>query len=693
MQLNYLVVAARAAAGLLAVSGMPAQSAGIANAGDDAHVIVTATRFQSEAESSAAIGTQIISSASIRASGAVTVVDALKRLGGVHARISFFGTPDEPLDLRGFGITGDQNAVVLLDGVRLSENELASARLAGIPIDTVERIEILRGGGTVLYGPGATAGVINIITRAPVAGQRQADLRLAAASGRTSDARASGAIAGDSVGVTFASTRTDSQNYRDNNATRQHNTTAAVRWFGTAGELGLRVASERLTARLPGALFEDEVRTNRRQSFLPLDYADTDANRYTLHGKTRIAGIEFAMDAFRRERVTRAYLPGRAFGGAFFDFFSRTSAHENGVSPRARAEFTLAATSHTLVGGFDESRWRYRNISNSVANDTLLESATFDAFSGTDEAGTQRNRAWYIKDEIGIGNSLRLSAGLRRESARLEMSQPFSSGFGQNYAYAAERSAMGRELAASFAAGGGWTIFAHGGTSFRIANVDENRGRSGPLDIQSSRDINAGARWRSARWQAEARLFRSRLENEIAFVSAAVIPPFGQNINLPPTERSGLELDARWIPDAGLDLSAGYQWVDARFRSGAINGLEVAGRRIPVVPRQRAWVRVTWRIDAAQTLNAGARWVGEQVLDNDWTNGAAGGRRLGAYQTFDVRYAVRRGPAEFALSVDNLFNSAFASYAGVVTAGASAGRLFFYPDALRTLRASIGLRF
>ena len=55
--------------------------------------------------------------------------------------------------------------VLVLDGVRLSENELGGAALSTIPIDTVDRIEIIRGGASVLYGEGATGGVIIITTK------------------------------------------------------------------------------------------------------------------------------------------------------------------------------------------------------------------------------------------------------------------------------------------------------------------------------------------------------------------------------------------------------------------------------------------------------------------------------------------------------------------------------------------------
>src|SRR5690606_36128030 len=81
------------------------------------------------------------------------------------------GTADYSLDLRGFGSSSDQNMVVLVDGVRLSENELTPALLSSIPVESVERIEIVRGGSSVLYGEGATGGTIQIITKRAKAGK------------------------------------------------------------------------------------------------------------------------------------------------------------------------------------------------------------------------------------------------------------------------------------------------------------------------------------------------------------------------------------------------------------------------------------------------------------------------------------------------------------------------------------------
>ena len=126
--------------------------------------LVTGARFASD-PSLSPIGATVITADEIRRAGVTDVNQAIRKIGGVYGRQSLDGSPDFSLDLRGFGSNSSQNMVVVLDGVRMSENELSGPMLSTIPIDTVERIEIMRGGASVLYGEGATGGVIQIVTK------------------------------------------------------------------------------------------------------------------------------------------------------------------------------------------------------------------------------------------------------------------------------------------------------------------------------------------------------------------------------------------------------------------------------------------------------------------------------------------------------------------------------------------------
>ena len=57
--------------------------------------------------------------------------------------------------------------MILLDGKRLNDNDQSSINYSSIPIKNIERIEIIKGSGGVLYGDGAVGGAINIVTKTP----------------------------------------------------------------------------------------------------------------------------------------------------------------------------------------------------------------------------------------------------------------------------------------------------------------------------------------------------------------------------------------------------------------------------------------------------------------------------------------------------------------------------------------------
>ena len=122
---------------------------------DDA-VVVTATRF-ADSKRNLPVDVTVITADQIRQSATSNLPEILAQHGLLHIRDNS-GSPSQQVDLRGFGATGDQNTLVLLDGLKLSENEQVPAQLTSIPLDSIERIEIVRGSGgiEVMVIPGGT---------------------------------------------------------------------------------------------------------------------------------------------------------------------------------------------------------------------------------------------------------------------------------------------------------------------------------------------------------------------------------------------------------------------------------------------------------------------------------------------------------------------------------------------------------
>ena len=93
-----------------------------------------------------------------------STADLLAGSVGVHVRR--FGGPGQLSELSIRGSTSQQ-VVVLLDGVRLNSAQSGTVDLSTLPLHMIERIEVVRGGGSLQVGSDAIGGVVNVVTRRP----------------------------------------------------------------------------------------------------------------------------------------------------------------------------------------------------------------------------------------------------------------------------------------------------------------------------------------------------------------------------------------------------------------------------------------------------------------------------------------------------------------------------------------------
>ena len=118
----------------------------------------------------------VITAEEIAHSPAQTLQEIIAQTPGVQLTSLFGGVngAKTSVDLRGFGAFATSNTLVLINGRRLNDIDMAGVDLSTIPRDSIERIEITRGNsGAVLYGDNAVGGVINIVTKSGVGGPQQ----------------------------------------------------------------------------------------------------------------------------------------------------------------------------------------------------------------------------------------------------------------------------------------------------------------------------------------------------------------------------------------------------------------------------------------------------------------------------------------------------------------------------------------
>jgi vitamin B12 transporter len=120
-------------------------------------VAVVASRTRA---AGAAPNIEVVMRADIARSGARNIADVLSTMMGVDV----YGRSPAQADVAIRGSSAEQ-VVVLVDGVRMTDVQSTHYTLdLAVPLASVERIEVLRGTGSALYGPDAVGGVINIVT-------------------------------------------------------------------------------------------------------------------------------------------------------------------------------------------------------------------------------------------------------------------------------------------------------------------------------------------------------------------------------------------------------------------------------------------------------------------------------------------------------------------------------------------------
>ena len=175
MKLIFIFTAARAFADPVAAEEggaseelvAPSDETGEDSLDDDAveEIVVTGTRSERPLGSSP-VATKVVTAEDIVASGAEDVGDLLQQVPGVDIQQGFLGST---VRLQGLD---PEHVLVMVDGQRVTGRAGGAIDLSRIPVDSIERIDIVEGSGSALYGSDAMGGVIHIITRDPTSDTR-----------------------------------------------------------------------------------------------------------------------------------------------------------------------------------------------------------------------------------------------------------------------------------------------------------------------------------------------------------------------------------------------------------------------------------------------------------------------------------------------------------------------------------------
>ncbi len=657
-------IASACAAACASFSGFVAAQNASQNVPELKPIVVTASRMEQVLQT-APVGASVILGEEIRASGVRDANEALRLLAGVASRGDLTGGREYSLDLRGYGESASQNLVVVIDGIRITENELASARLSAIAPEMIERIEIVRGGAGAIWGEGAAGGVIAVTTKGVKAGLvANVSVALESYSGR--DAQVS-VEAGASDGFGFYARLRDlrSDGFRDNSAQSQNS--AALGATLNTGALKLRIGLDRESnsGRLAGGLTVALFQANPRQTLKPQDFGDVKLERMSAAMSYRLGSFTLALDLAQREReVVSNYISGAT------PYVASGTSRQSQVSPRLSYAGDFGGVGLLALIGHDNINWTANNQDN----------------FGKNEDATQSNRAWYGKLDALLPSQTRLSLAARREQVR-KGAQDL--GAFVPYVYSNQFSLPAWDIAVNQTIATGWDVYARTGKSFRVANVDESRGVAAALQPMIARDTELGLKYLQSHSSAALRIFRQSSVKEIAYDPTVVVPGAffpGANVNQDDISRRGVEIEGRTQLAKAWDLSGNVQVMNAQF-SGGPN----VGKRVPLISRTSASVRVGYAITAQHRMEVALQHRSSAPIGGDVANACLD--VLPANTRLDLRYSWREKQDgkgwRLAAAVDNVTDRK--SYSTGFSNGC--GSIGVYPEAGRVLRFTAGYTF
>jgi len=642
-------------------------------------VVVTPTRLEQQAGDAPASVT-VISREDVRQSASQTVDDLLRQVPGFslfRRTSSVVGHPTtQGLSLRGIGPSGTSRALVLLDGVPINDPFGGWVYWNRIPLQSIEQIEVVHGGGSSVWGNGALGGVVHILTRRPV--ERAAFFETSYGSYDTRNfdlllTEAKGPLRLSLDGNYFDTggypiVKESRRGAIDIDATSRHST------FNGRVEL---VDSPDLSLFASGNYFDED-----RGNGTPLQFNRTGAGAFATGGRLRAGDFgELAAAVYGHFQEFRS-----TFSTQAADRNSETLALDQTVpstSAGGYLQWSRRFGSHLVASGGD-IRW--------VDGETQEKVYVSGAFARTRIAGgEQLIGGVFLQDVYTPHPAWELVGGIRGDywesyhGTRRDTPPPAGSGIPASQTFSdIDRILASPRIAALFHATSSTDVRASAYQGFRVPTLNElyrvfrvrNDVTVANEHLRPER-LTGGELGVQQRWgplEARVTAFWNEVRDLVANVTLATpLPdcPAGttcrqrQNLDLSRIRGFESELELRLTRE--WRFVASYLFSDARVVE-APQQPTLEGNRLAQVPEHNATLGVRYTHPAIATVSATARYVGGQFEDDLNT------LPLGSYVVLDlfVSRALARW-AEVFVGVENLFGQTYSTgrtSEGVVSIGA-----------------------
>lgn len=512
---------------------------------------------------------------------------------------------DTSFGLRGFSEGGA--VVVLVDGVRVNEVDGGDVSYPLIPVHDIESIQIERGSASPIYGSGAFGGVVNIMTRRPSEKLFSAfgGVELSSFLGIRFNQGVSGSIPDRLTPLAgkffyhFNGGRDLNDGFRDNGEWRitSFDVKTGYELPDEQGRVHVGVKHVENALSNPGALTLAEFEQNPEQTKTPLAGRDFNNTIVQIGADKKWWDDKIITSILADWRLTTLHFftTSRTFADIFQPQFNpdtdrlAVKSHQRDLVWQAAYEDTWNWLGLKSEVGMEFNRAVQTDLEQDFFNGTLITSTATEE----DQIAKLRSVALFWRETLRFWQKLFIHGGMRHDYHWFKVREQGAAvnNFDQRWNDATV-SAGATLKPVEF-----MDIFGNYSQGFRVPDISDVAGSaefggsvSAGLLPEKSDSYEAGTRLRYRDLaQYKFSYFLIDIKDEIVFDSNAIsiTNPFGQNINLAKSRRTGIEnrLDLNPIPE--LDLYGTFSWVEAFVRETDRDGSLKDGRSIGLVPMQR----------------------------------------------------------------------------------------------------------
>jgi iron complex outermembrane receptor protein len=641
-------------------------------------LIVSGSRFEENLNEVPA-NIQVITREDIAESTSTNIPDILSQVGGLNVRNTAGGQLNlgATIDMGGYGPTANSTTLVLVDGQRINPIDSSSVSWESIPLDSVNRIEILRGGASVQYGNGALGGVINIITNG---GSK--NLNQASTSYGSFNTLVNNAIFRNTIGQTtlqLSANTSNTNGWRQNSAANAYAFDAKVtQSLGGKDKVYADLFYSYSNQQLPGGTLGQVGQGNPQLAkFNNVGSGNAVNNNGFRAGIAKELSSIFNLEvdgsySNKNTFFNQPYYSTSASGVGPYPTISPSFTNYEGwqanFSPRIKANFGSYGTS---VIGYEfnkanqSSTASYSSAMNQAAGNFYppgpwgvsslpLQSSTNASLYNQSVYLIQRSPLTRIMDFAGGYRYQTQSASANGVSIWSGTANPNPS---QTY------SANAGDIAFNFKYREGQRIYIKWNQSYRFPNVDEFWGYSrsggspvfgGILKPQTAQTYELGGNWQLLKTNLTASVFSSVSQNEILYNPAT----FGNSNSPYDINRKGANLNLLTAITSKLSIGGGGTIQNAFYANGPYQNQSIAQ-----VPNLLLNARATYAPNNNWTLGGVVNYVSNQRYD------AAPAfysslNVMPSYTVGDVYANYKTGRWETRLTVKNIGNAQYSTYGG-----------------------------